>query len=529
MEKIKPSGSHERLREILAVLRKHRATRGMTPEKLRMILEDLGPTFVKLGQIMSMRTDMLPRSYCDELSRLRMDVRPMEYEEAAGEVERALGRPIHEIFRKFERKPIGSASIAQVHYAELKNGERVVVKVRRPGIREVMERDTALLHRVSGLLPIVGGTGDAVDFDQVIEEIWAAALAEMDFNNEAAQAEEFARLNADIACVSCPRILREYSTESVLTMEYVEGIPIDEKGRLEAEGYDLTEIAEKLAENYVKQIVDDGFFHADPHPGNLRIRDGKIVWLDMGLMGRLTKRDRELFRSAISAAVRGDVNELCNLLLVFCEPKETIDRSRLFTDIDALMNRYESLDIGSMNLLEIRDDLVAAAERNGLALPKGFSVLGRGLVTIEGVLGSLDPEINMMQVMVNHLSNRVLDYMDPRKELRKALAALYQSGRRMPHIPSQLSELLKMGIRGQVKTNVELQVSPRGERMINRTAGLLVAGLAECGLLIASAVLCTVPDAPQCLPGVTVPGAVGFCVAALLGGYLAWNVLHRKK
>ena len=528
MPENKTAASRERMKEILAVLRKHRAARGMTPEKLRMILEDLGPTFVKFGQIMSMRTDMLPRSYCEELSRLRTDVRPMSFEEASGEVERALGRPVGELFARFDRKPIGSASIAQVHYAELKNGERVVVKIRRPGIRDVMERDTALLHRVSGLLRIAGGTGDAVDFNQVIDEIWAAALAEMDFGKEAAQGEEFARLNADVACVACPHILHRYSCESVLTMEYVEGLSVDEKDRLEAAGYDCAEIGEKLAENYVKQIVDDGFFHADPHPGNIRIRDGKIVWLDMGMMGRLSKRDRSLLKSAISASVRGDVNELCSLLLAFCEPKGPVDRQQLFTDIDSLMNRYESLDLGSMNLLDIRNDVVAAAERNGLAMPKGVSVLGRGLVTIEGVLGTLSPEINMMQVMVNHLSNRVMDYFDPQEEIKKTLAALYQSGKRLPQIPSQVSEFLKMGIRGQIKTNVEFVATERAEHTFSRAAGSIAGGLTECGLLVGSAILCT-GNGPQCLPGVTVPGAVGFVLAAVLAGCLIWSGLRHRK
>ena len=528
MPENKAAGSRDRLREIAAVLKKHRAARGMTPEKLRLILEDLGPTFVKFGQIMSMRTDMLPRPYCEELRRLRTDVRPISFEEAAGEVERALGKPVGELFARFDRKPIGSASIAQVHYAELKSGERVVVKIRRPGIRDVMERDAALLHRVSGLLRIAGGTGNAVDFNQVIDEIWAAALTEMDFGKEASQAEEFARLNAGVAYVSCPRVLRRYSSESVLTMEFVDGLSIDDGEALKSAGYDAAEIGTKLAENYVKQIVDDGFFHADPHPGNLRIRNGRIVWLDMGMMGRLSQRDRRLFRGAIGAAVRGDVNELCNLLLVFCEPKGPVDRPQLFADIDSLMNRYESLDVGNMNLLEIRSDIVAVAERNGLVMPKGVSVLGRGLVTLEGVLSSLSPNISMMEVMVNHLSGRAFDYFDPQEEIKKALAGLAQSGRRIPQIPSQVSELLKMGIRGQTKTNVELVGTEQPMRSLDRIAGRVAAGLVECGLLIGSSILCTA-DAPQCLPGLTVPGAVGFALAALLGGRLVWDGLRRGK
>lgn len=276
-----------------------------------------------------------------------------------------------------------------------------------------MERDAALLHRVSGLLRIAGGTGNTVDFDQVIDEIWSTALVEMDFSREAAQAEEFARLNESVAYVSSPHVLRKYSAESVLTMEYVDGLSIDDRAGLIAAGYDPAEIGAKLAENYVKQIVDDGFFHADPHPGNLRVSGGKIVWLDMGMIGRLSQHDRRLFRGAISAAVRGDVNELCGLLLVFCDAKGPVDRPRLFSDVDSLMSRYESLDVGSMNLLEIRDSVVAAAERNGLSLPKGVTILGRGLVTLEGVLSTLSPDISMMEVMVNHLSAKAIDYFEP--------------------------------------------------------------------------------------------------------------------
>lgn len=520
--------SSVRMREIIAVLKKHRAAKGMTPEKLRLILEDLGPTFVKLGQIMSMRTDMLPLPYCEELSRLRTNVRPMSYEEASGEVERALGKPLNVLFTRFDRKPIGSASIAQVHYAELKTGEKVVVKVRRPGIRSTMERDVALLHRVSGLLKIIGRTGNAVDFNQVIDEIWAAALQEMNFLKEADQAEEFRRCNSGTVYVTSPRILREYCAESVLVMEYIDGIPIDNAEALKAQGYDLSEIGTKLAENYVKQIVDDGYFHADPHPGNLRVRGGQIVWLDMGLMGRLSQRDRCLFRNAISAAVRGDVNELCSLLLIFCDPAGPVDRPSLFTDIDSLLNRYETLDVGSINLMEIRNDVVAVADRNGLSLPKGVSVLGRGLVTIEGVLGSLSPEISVMQVMVNHLSSHFADYFDPQDEIKKAVASLIQSGKRAPKIPAQVSELLKMGIRGQTKTNVELTGSEKTLRALGRMVDRIAWGCAEAGLLIASAIL-SLSSLPKCSLGIPAMAAAGFFLAAVLGIWFLWGMFHRHR
>lgn len=527
MPETKSAGSRERLKEIISILRKHQVVKGVTPEKLRLIFEDLGPTFIKFGQILSMRPDMLPMEYCEELSRLRAEVRPMSYEEAAGEVERSLGKPIEEVFSRFERKPLGSASIAQVHYAELKSGGKVVVKIRRPGIHGIMERDVALLHRVSGLLKIAGGTGNVVDFNQIINEMWTVAQQEMDFLNEAEQAEQFRRLNSGIAYVTSPRVMRAYSSESILVMEYLDGIAVDNAKALKAEGYDPNEIGVKLAENYVKQIVDDGFFHADPHPGNIRVRSGKIVWLDMGMMGRLTQRDRQLFRSALNAAVRGDVNELCNLLLVFCEPSAPVDRPQLYADVDGLLNRYETLDVGSMNLLDIRNDVVAVANRNGISMPKGVSMLGRGLVTMEGVLGTLSPDINVMQVMVNHLSGRMLEYFDPAQEIQKTWMDLFQSGRRMPHIPSQVSELLKMGIRGQTKTNIEITGSEQPLRALNRMAERIAVGLIEGGLLIASSIL-SISNLPKCFLGIPAVGAAGFFISILLGVWFFWGVFHHK-
>ena len=281
-----------RLREILGVLARHNLAGGMTPEKLRSIVEDLGPTFVKLGQIMSMRRDMLPEAYCRELEKLRAEVRPLAFEEVRGVVETEYGVSLRSVFDVFDETPIGSASIAQVHAARLKNGAPVVVKVQRPGIRDTMARDIALLRRAAGHLGGIGGLGSVVDFRMVLDEMWVVAQQEMDFLIEAQHAEKFRRLNEEIAYVTCPRVERRFTTSRVLVMEYIDGIPIDAHEALEQAGYDRAEIGTKLAENYVKQVLEDAFFHADPHPGNLRVRGGKIVWLDLGMMGRLTEKDR---------------------------------------------------------------------------------------------------------------------------------------------------------------------------------------------------------------------------------------------
>ena len=523
------AGNKKRLKQIVGILHAHNVIKGLTPQKLRMIFEDLGPTFVKFGQIMSMRSDMLPPEYCKELSRLRTDVQPLPFETVASEIEKMYGKPLNEVFAEFDHEPLGSASIAQVHRAKLKSGDKVVVKIKRPGIYGVMARDVSLLRKVSGLLKIIGKTGSAIDFNLVIDEMWTAARQEMDFLNEAKQAEEFRRLNSQVAYATSPRVYGEYSTSSVFVMEYIDGIQIDDTENLEREGYDCDEIGLKLAENYAKQVIDDGFFHADPHPGNLRVRSGKIVWLDMGMMGRLSLRDRNILQNAIYAAIYKDINELEDLLLAFCGHSGHVDHSQLYVDIGDMLDRYSSLEIGNINIIKVRDDIMAVANRNGLTMPPGISMLGRGLVTIEGVVGKISPEINIMQILVNYVSGKRLKELDLSKELKNVGVSLLRSGRRVPNIPSQISELLKMGIKGQTKTNAEISGSKKLIESLEGMTDKIALSLIEAALLAGSALLCTSNSLQKGFLGIPPLSVIGFILSASLGIYLMWIIFSRKK
>lgn len=274
--------SNQRFLDILKVLKKHHLAKGMTPEKLKEIFEDLGPTYVKLGQIMSMRSDMLPEIYCDELKKLRTEVKPMEYSLVKQVIQQELGRPLESVFSKVQETPLGSASIAQVHLAVLSSGGQAVIKVQRPHIREMMERDIHLLKKAAKFLKVAMGTGDLIDFNTILDELWKTSQEEMDFIREAENLLTFYENQRDISYITCPQVFTKLTTPRLLTMSYIDGIQIDHMAALKSAGYDLTEIGEKAAENYCKQILEDGFFHADPHPGNLWISGGRIAWLDLG-------------------------------------------------------------------------------------------------------------------------------------------------------------------------------------------------------------------------------------------------------
>ena len=378
-----------RLKEITSVLHKYGITRGITPQKLRMILEDLGPTYIKIGQIMSLHSDILPKRYCDELMCLRSEVTPMEFPEVKEVIEQAYGCPWNEIFAFISDTPLGSASIAQVHRAELLSGEQVVIKVQRTGIYEIMARDIGLLRKAVKLMPPISLKGMA-DFDQVLDELWNVTREEMNFLTEASNMEEFARRNADVVYVRIPKLYQEYTTMHVLVMEYIEGPAIDDKEKLLAGGYDLEEIGIKLIDNYIKQVMEDGFFHADPHPGNVKIQDGKIVWIDMGMMGRLTERDKELIGKAIRGIAENDIGMIQEAVMALGEFKEKPDQSVLYEDISELMSKYGSLDMGEIDVAEVMMDLMEVMKENKIRMPHGLTMLARGLTNMEGVLADID-------------------------------------------------------------------------------------------------------------------------------------------
>ena len=511
----KQKSEKARLLEILTILTRHNLVKGLTPQKLRLTLEDLGPTFIKLGQIMSMRSDLLPKKYCAALSLLRSDVAPMPFDMVTAVVESSLGAPLLTLFTQFEETPLGSASIAQAHRAVLPDGQHVVVKVQRPGIRETMARDIGLLKKAARILRLASNAGEVIDFNMVLDELWQVTQEEMNFLDEAHNAEMFYENNRDIAYVSCPRIIRNLTTDKVLVMEQIDGYAIDDLETLERSGYDRKEIGMKLADNYIKQIVDDGFFHADPHPGNIRIREGQIVWIDLGMMGRLSPRDRRMFASAIQAVSMQDVGKVKDVILAMSNHHGKINHSRLYTDIEDLLVHYGSMDLGAMNLSRLIDELLNLVGEHHISLPAGISLLARGVATIEGVLAVVCPEINIVEIAANHMTTSMLQSVNWSKEFADSAKAVLASGRKALDIPALTADLLKMSIKGQTKLSMEMQTSDEMKRVMVRLVNHLIMGILAAALLIGSSLICTTNMEPKIL-GIPALGLVGYLAAVLL-------------
>lgn len=518
----------ERFREIKDVLRKNQITRGVTPEKLRMILEELGPTYIKLGQIMSLHSDFLPKAYCDELLKLNSDVTPMPFDDVEDVINHSYGQDWRELFQFIEEAPLGSASIAQVHRARLKNGEEVIIKVERKGIYDTMARDIGLLHRLVKLIPPVGDFKNLVDLDMVLDELWSVAQEEMDFLKEAANMDEFSRNNASVQYVTTPKLYHEYSTGHVLVMEYIDGYSLDDVESLQNAGYDMDEIGTKFVNNFIKQVMDDGFFHADPHPGNVKIRDGKIVWIDMGMMGRLSEKDRHTMIKGIRGIALHDISMVENSVLEIGEFRGKPDRERLYQDLKKFIADYGTTSMGSLDVAAAIAGLVEIMKQNRISLPHGVSMLCRGLTHIQGVLAVISPDINMMQIAVNRYTEDFLKNINWKSEFQKQARIVYRSINKGVEIPGLVTDILKEHLEGQSVVNIDLHSSEDLTNVISAAIRNIVVGVCVAALLIASSVICTTDMTPKIL-GIPVLGFAGYAFAMVVSIFLTVRYLWSKR
>ena len=302
--------------EMIAIFARHNFyANGFTPQELRTTLEDLGPTYVKMGQIMSSRVDLLPPVYCKELEKLRENVKPLDPAVAKAVIEQETGKRIDEIYTEFQDEPLGSASIAQVHYGVLKDGTRVVTKVQPPLIADMMRKD-------------------------FIEQLEQVTKAELDFRIEAENTRLFKKeCIDDEERISCPTVIDDLTTERVFTMTYIDGCSIDDTEKLLAEGCDLSEIGSVIVDSYLHQILDVGTFHGDPHQGNILVSHGKPYWIDFGMIGHITDKDIDLIQTAVKGMLIQDANVLVNAVMGMGAASENTDRTKLTHDAEGFIEK----------------------------------------------------------------------------------------------------------------------------------------------------------------------------------------------
>ena len=518
-----------RLREIYAIVQKHHFLKGFSPEEFRAMLEDLGPSFVKIGQTLSTRSEILPKAYCDELAKLQTECDPLPFEQILVALDEIYGDARGDVFDAIDPTPLGSASLAQVHKARLATGETVAVKIQRPGVKATMAQDIDIMRMVARQASRFMKDEQMLDLRDVVEELWATFLEETDFAREAANLEELARLNEDVAFIDCPKVYPELCGEYVLVMEYVDGIPIMAVDRLREAGYDLEEIGQKILDNYATQILDHGFFHADPHPGNLLIRNGKIVYIDLGIMGRLSPRDRAGFGGIIEAVGMESAAELKDALLSFAIAKDNsvIDHTRFLADLDLLLSDYGSCDVADIDIGMFLNDLLLLTRSCKVTLPASITSVSRGIVTLEGTIAPFIPNDNVVSIINAHIQRS----KSVRGELAQAMEdlalSLRSSSKGMLDAARFSGEALKMLTRGQLKMNMEVLGSEAPLSKLAKIINRLTIGIIIAGLFIGSSMLSLSSMEPRLL-GVPVLAFFGYLGAAILSVWVILDISRRR-
>lgn len=518
-----------RLREIIKLMRKHRVQEGLSPDQLRSFLIDLGPSFIKIGQMLSLRSEILPQAYCDALSDLQKDCDPMPFEDTLAALEDVYGSRFHDIFRKIDPKPLGSASLAQVHKAELSNGDVVAVKVQRPGVRAVMAQDIDVMRSVAKHVSRFMKDTQMLDLRDVVEELWATFLEETDFMKEANNLREFAELNKDVVFISCPKPYMEYCTESVLVMEYIEGVSIRDTKRLKELGYDLDEIGLKVMDNYATQILEHGFFHADPHPGNLFVHEGKVVYLDLGIMGRLSVRERMGFSKIIEAVGAQNASDLKDALISFSVEHDlaSIDHARLLAELDNVLKSYCSTNVADIDIGALLSDIMALTRQCKVTLPSSVTAVSRGIVTMEGSLAEYLANTNMIEIINGHIIRSKNAQEELETRIKTMLVSFDTSLRSMLKAAEYSGEMFRMLSRGQLKVNMEMLGSTEPLRKVSRIANRLAMSLVIAGLLVSGSLIISV-DMPRVF-GLPILSFIEYVSAFVLFIWMAWDMFRKTR
>ena len=523
---IKDKTSHKRMNEIVRIMRQYKVLHGLTPEQAVEVLQALGPTYVKIGQLASNRSDLLPKTYCDAFEKLRDDANPMPFDVVIEQIDRAYGKSWHEVFASIDPVPLGAASIAQVHKATLLDGTTVAVKVRRPGVAESMAEDIMLMKHLLALGEFASNSHRDIllSLEGFIEEIERTTASEVDFTSELHNLMRFHDELADEEGVTSPVAYPQYSCESVLVMEFVQGTEISHTQALREQGIDVSALARRVCQSYVTQVLDDGFFHADPHPGNILVRDGEVVWIDLGMVGTLTVSERMLVGKVFTAVATDNAYLLKEAVMGLVHVLGPVDHGALLEALSRLLAEYSTAEMKEINVGTVLTEVIEVLRGQNMMMTSSVTMLARGFVTIEGVIAQVAPDISVIEIVSKHVIAQQADPKFLATQLIDLATTSAASAEALAKLPTQLSNTLEMLDRGQIKVNGDIEVSSRILATAYASVGRISLALLSAGLFLGSSILCTTAMQPQLL-GVPLLGVLGYVGAFVLGAYTVFHIL----
>lgn len=485
---------------------------------LRDALEELGPTFSKLGQILSTRPDLLPKVFIDELETLQEKVTPLTEAEVVRAVERSLGVSWEDAFDSIDPVPLAAGTIAQVHRAVLEDGEQVVVKVQRPGAAEQIAQDLELLRMFAEKTAVTDSLSRVIDLRALTEHLAEGLQKELDFHHEAAAMDRMRAILTQYDRLAVPAVHHAFTAKGLLVIEYVDGTAIKDA----PEGAARAEAARQLLQSYFTQLLGEGFFHADPHPGNLRWCDGKIYFLDFGMVGELDEETRDTLLLLLMAVWQEDAEFVVESMLSLSGPGDDADRDldRFVADIDEFLKKYRYLSLKDAQLGPLLNDLMTVALEHQVPLPASLALTGKALAQMQLATAELDPTLDPFAVVGAFVSRHVVRKLRGGMTPAKMLYEAQKTRARLARMFVSIEGLMAGARDGRLK--VQFRGTERLEETIGRVGRRLALSLVSTAAIVSTAIAATSPEVPEWAT------ATGMGVGVTFAGALVWDLLRRR-
>ena len=499
------------------------------PVQLRLALEELGPTFVKLGQILAGRADLFGPEWIAEFEKLHSQVPALPLDDLRAQLRQDLGDEPENLFARFDTEPLAAASIAQVHSAQLKNGTEVIVKIRRPGITETIAADLRLLEKLAALaeaqLPVLNPYRP----QQLVRELARSLSRELDLASECRNAERIAANMVHMPWIVVPRVHWDFTRERINVQDRIVGVAGNQLAELDHNGYDRQLLARRGAQAVLKMIVEDGLFHADPHPGNVfYLPDNRIAFIDFGMVGRLSKRRREDLLNLLLGLVERNPQAVVEVLLDWTGDEAGIHLDTLEGEIEAFVDQYYGVPLAQLSLGQMLSDVTTILREHHLALPSDLALLIKAFITLEGMGRGLEPGFHMAGEALPLLRKVLRARYKPRALAQRAWQTLSKTLSMAEQLPHDLSRLLRNARRGRMHIGLEVVHLKRVGNQINQAANRMAMALVIAALIIGSSIVMTVQGGPT-LMGLPMFGFLGFLSAVLGGLWLVrsiWRSTH---
>ncbi|HLF97085.1 MAG TPA: AarF/UbiB family protein [Methylococcaceae bacterium] len=496
------------------------------PQRVRMALEEMGPTFIKLGQIMGTRVDLFPPDWIRELEKLQRRVPPVHFDSLRRELESDLGAPVERMFARFDFRPLAAASIAQVHRARLHDGTEVVVKIRRPGIQRVVDADLRLMDKLAKLLEFEFPELENFHPREIVRQFGLSIHREMNFVNECRNTDRMGDLFRDDPSIVIPRIYWDYVNERVAVQDYIEGVTGLDPGAVEAAGLDRRVLAAVGARAVLRMILVEGFFHADPHDGNLLYLPGnRIAFIDFGMTGRLSATRRNQVVNLLYGIIEQDAPGTADVLLDWSGASD-VDPDRLIVDMDNFIDSYHGAPLKQISLTDMLSDLTRLMRQHHLSLPSDLALLFRALVALDGMGRQNDPDFDIFTETAPFLEQVLKARYEPRALAVRGWRNVAQLVEIFASMPAELRRLLRSAHKGTLTFNIDLSRLDYFGWQLERAASWLAIGLVTAALIVSSSILMTIAGGP------TPFSLIGFVAAS--GGVLwlffsIWKISRARR